>query len=142
MRRVLAKHNQFRASRGIAPLQWNTELANDARRIATQGPYMEHMPCQIPDMGPCGQCLWGGSSGYFTPESMVQSWYDESTQTGFTCGPVTESNFQGIGHYTQVMWANTRFLGCFLQTRPGNGDYLVCNYSPPGNYIGQSPWRC
>merc|ERR1719273_691408 len=46
------------------------------------------------------------------------------------------------GHFTQMIWANTQYVGCGW--RGGDctqyGGMLVCNYYPPGNYIGQSPY--
>jgi len=40
------------------------------------------------------------------------------------------------GHFTQVIWASTKTVGCGLAQCNGN-DLLVCNYSPAGNYDGQ-----
>ena len=43
------------------------------------------------------------------------------------------------------MWSTTQRVGCFLQPRQARGgswDYLVCNYSPPGNFVGQQPFQC
>jgi hypothetical protein len=40
------------------------------------------------------------------------------------------------GHYTQVMWASTRFVGCGYTVSGGT----LCNYFPAGNYVGQVPF--
>jgi len=50
------------------------------------------------------------------------------------------------GHYTQVVWAKTRHVGCAIQDCSpltgafSQGTYLVCNYGPAGNYVGQKPF--
>ena len=58
-----------------------------------------------------------------------------------------------VGHYTQVVWADTTHVGCgkkrcstitsdsgpSFNGRPG--DYIVCNYWPQGNYNGYSPYK-
>lgn len=69
--------------------------------------------------------------------------------------PSTESLVHGRnswtpmgGHYTQMVWKNTKEVGCATATSNGkasNGDsglavYLVCRYSPPGNMAGEKPF--
>ena len=45
----------------------------------------------------------------------------------------------GCGHYTQVVWRNTREVGCAV-ARNGSDDFLVCRYWPSGNWMGQVPF--
>lgn len=52
-------------------------------------------------------------------------------------------NYHGDGgcsgitsHYTQVLWSSTYKVGCGYTPAVGT----VCNYSPGGNYVGQSPF--
>jgi len=59
-------------------------------------------------------------------------------------------NFGSAGHYTQVVWANTRYVGCGFKTCNGvthdDGSYswaetmFTCNYYPPGNFNSQYPY--
>jgi hypothetical protein len=51
------------------------------------------------------------------------------------------TNFDRWGHFSQVVWKNTKLVGCAVQycpnglanTGPGISPYFaVCNYSPPG----------
>ena len=57
--------------------------------------------------------------------------YDHGTNacSGFTCG-----------HYTQMVWADTRYLGCGVAACPSGGEMWVCNYDPRGNVLGKSPY--
>lgn len=50
------------------------------------------------------------------------------------------STRQKVGHYSQMVWANTTLVGC------GTSEYditdirmvmIVCNYAPTGNYLGE-----
>lgn len=45
------------------------------------------------------------------------------------------------GHYTQMIWAKTEYIGCArISYRPQNKNriyqYIVCNYGPAGNFLG------
>ena len=49
----------------------------------------------------------------------------------------------GCGHYTQIIWRNTKELGCGVASCQAGGatyDIWICNYSPPGNVVGQKPY--
>ncbi len=46
------------------------------------------------------------------------------------------------GHYSQLVWAETEYVGCGHITYANNNSrgykrLLVCNYGPAGNFIGQ-----
>ena len=73
----------------------------------------------------------------------MQDWYSEVTSYDFATGQSTDG--QAVGHFTQVIWASTTELGCGI-ARCGGQDIFVCNYSPPGNYVGDEvvnvPPRC
>lgn len=49
-----------------------------------------------------------------------------------------------IGLYTQLIWADTRYVGCGItmyRNRKNSSQYLkyfVCNYGPKGNIMGKS----
>ncbi|XP_070303490.1 cysteine-rich secretory protein LCCL domain-containing 2-like [Salvelinus sp. IW2-2015] len=53
-------------------------------------------------------------------------------------------------YFTQLVWATTSRVGCAVHVCPRmnvwgeiweNAVYLVCNYSPKGNWIGEAPYQ-
>lgn len=51
--------------------------------------------------------------------------------------------YGGCGHYTQLVWRETLRVGCGVASCFRDGFYwdtYVCNYDPPGNYIGEYPY--
>lgn len=95
------------------------------------------------------------------PDDAVQGWADEvdcwtygritggnpNVQGGEQCEQqcIAGLNSTGCGHYTQLVWANTRQVGCGYSTCTTEDDFLfevwVCNYDPPGNVINQFPYQ-
>ena len=48
-------------------------------------------------------------------------------------------NWKDAGHYSQLVWRSTREVGCGFASGQGQ-DFLVCNYAPVGNVMGQPPY--
>jgi hypothetical protein len=44
------------------------------------------------------------------------------------------------GHYTQLVWNDTREVGCAVASEPGR-EVWVCNYDPPGNWVDERPYQ-
>ena len=52
---------------------------------------------------------------------------------------------QMCGHYTQLVWRDSVRIGCAVHRcspLPGFGpaDLIVCEYDPPGNWVGEKPY--
>ena len=43
------------------------------------------------------------------------------------------------GHYTQIVWETTQKVGC-AKIQCDGFDLWVCNYDPPGNWVGEKPY--
>ncbi|KDP22947.1 hypothetical protein JCGZ_01837 [Jatropha curcas] len=107
----LAAHNCARAELGIAPLCWNTTLVVLMGRIQGFGKFR----------GVDGVKLWVDEKAHYD--------YQSNTCVGGECR-----------HYTQVIWKNTKEVGC-ASVRCGEGwNIISCNYYPPGNYVGERPY--
>ena len=79
--------------------------------------------------------------------SAVASWVNEKSSYDYATN--TCASGQMCGHYTQVIWKTTTAVGCahVSCTMPvaalggaTKWDFSVCDYSPPGNYVGKKPY--
>ncbi|HVK72612.1 MAG TPA: CAP domain-containing protein [Kofleriaceae bacterium] len=126
----LDAHNRVRAAHCAPPLTWSPELAKVAQAWADQlrnaGCAFEHSRTRY------GENLAGGTSGALSPASVTEMWYREVGSYDFKRGGFS----MDTGHFTQVVWRDTRSLGCGKTTCRGM-DIYVCNYDPPGNVQGQ-----
>lgn len=105
------------------------------------------------------KCVYahGGHAGYgqniyaaagFVPTLADASLKWASEQPDYDYASNTCAPGKVCGHYTQIVWRNTTRIGCGQATCSVNSPFLsfpnwhfiVCNYAPPGNYIGQRPY--
>jgi|UPI000685D80B hypothetical protein len=73
----------------------------------------------------------------------MEFWASEEPWYNYTKNTCEAPPDRSCGHYTQVVWSSTRWLGCGRATRKiDNKEYViwVCNYKPPGNISGQRPY--
>jgi len=136
MKGITERHNFWRAKLGIAPLTWSNELAeyaqNWANKLAARGCILEHSKSQYGE-----NIYW--SSYRSLPEDVVDSWASEQKyfnhdnqecKTGAVCG-----------HYTQIIWEDTKMVGCAKAVCEDGSEVWVCFYSPAGNVLGQKPYK-
>lgn len=138
---VVATHNAARAEVGVEPVQWNAKLAADAaewaRHLAATGQF-EHDDREQDE--PEGENLWMGTRGYYPVQRMVKAWEEE--KKAFRPGRFPDNSRTGswedVGHYTQMVWKDTREVGCAI-ARNASDEVLVCRYAQAGNVMGESP---
>ncbi len=133
---IVALHDRERLLVGSPPIVWNDDLARDAgawaRTLAAEGSF-EH---DETDRGQ-GENLWMGTRGAFGVAEMIAGWSDEKRVLARLSS--WEDDFSAVGHYTQMVWKDTRSVGCAV-ARSRTDDYLVCRYHPQGNVMGESPF--
>lgn len=141
---IVAAHNKYRTELGIEGLRWSGLLAAHAQKWADHlatlgGRSLMHAPAS--ERGSEGENLWMGTAGYYSLTQMVDGWGGEKKYFVYGAFPnVSRSgNWADVGHYTQVIWKDTKEVGCGKSTA-GGYDILVCRYSPPGNYMGRKPY--
>ena len=131
-----AAHNAVRTQLGIGDLSWDPTVAAVAQAYAEQ---LAAENCALyHSMGDYGENLYWASGFEPTPQDVTGSWaseveyYDYATNS---CAPG-----QMCGHYTQIVWADTERLGCGMAICADGSEEWVCNYDPPGNYVGEWPY--
>ncbi len=133
--RMLDAHNAVRAGVGEKPLVWSEKLAQAAQQWADQlikeGTF-RHRP-----RSSWGQNLYDVTGGEFVPEQIVKGWAAEVKDYDYASNSCKKERI--CGHYTQIVWRDARELGCAV-AKGGNREVWVCEYSPPGNYVGVRPY--
>lgn len=138
---ILAVHQIERTAVGVPGLVWSTRLEAGAvqwaRHLARTG-QLEHQIEVSMDTDSPGENLWMGTRGAWSPAEMVQAWVEEKRdfRPGVFPRVSRRGGYGAVGHYTQMVWRNTRAIGCGLAT-DGDMDYLVCRYDGPGNVMGE-----
>jgi pathogenesis-related protein 1 len=131
-----AAHNRERAKVGVGALAWSDEIARWAdawaRHLAENGCELAHRPATEDNYGE--NIFW--SSGTSTATDVVATWAAE--QSGYDHR--TNRCRGSCGHFTQLVWRATKTLGCGMSSCPGGGEIWVCDYDPPGNVVGESPY--
>jgi len=129
VQKMLDAHNAIRSRVGLPPLVWSDQLAKVAQDwanhlIATDRPNNRY-----------GENIYAISGGHATPAEVVDLWAKEAR--GYD---IRSNACSGVcGHYTQIVWAKTRAVGCAVARNPQR-EVWVCNYDPPGNVIGFRPY--
>lgn len=133
---ILGYHNKVRSDVNVGPLRWSDHLANFAGNwadtLAKKGCTLEHR-----QKSRYGENLFLGTASHYSVVDAAKAW--ESEKRLYGGGKLTESNWYDSGHYTQMVWRNTEDMGCAKSLCDGNM-IVVCNYDPPGNYLGEKPY--
>jgi hypothetical protein len=95
-------------------------------------------------MGKYGENLYAAAGKSAAPQEVVDSWVSEVADYDYAA-----NSCSGVcGHYTQVVWRSSVRLGCGVAKCSKNSPFSgfndwqlwVCNYDPPGNFIGSRPY--
>jgi pathogenesis-related protein 1 len=130
---LLDGHNAVRTRVGVPPLRWSDSLAQAAQDWAD---YLAATRTffHSPD-NQDGENLYAISGGTASPDDVVSAWAQEAS--GYT---ISRDTCSGVcGHYTQIVWRDTREVGCAVATDTQR-EVWVCEYYPPGNIVGFRPY--
>ena len=83
-----------------------------------------------------GENIAGGQ----TLNEGVTLWINEKSL--YKGGVLTTDNWYPSGHYTQMVWENTKKIGMGKAFSKEQGYWIfVCNYDPPGNFLTERPFK-
>ncbi|PUZ64431.1 hypothetical protein GQ55_3G143600 [Panicum hallii var. hallii] len=131
----LEAHNRLRAKYGVPPLRWSSKLARYARRWSSMRRFdcvMMHSPAS-----PYGENVFWGSGSDWRAADAVAKWATEASYFDWraqACHPG-----QVCGHFTQLVWNDTEYVGCGRSECLTGGVFITCSYDPPGNWKGEVP---
>lgn len=158
---LLAQHNQSRSSAtpsaaNMTRLAWDPNLETVAQNWAAQCNFSHNANRNNAYAGLSSNTGSVGENLYITTSSRASALTSASGATALWAAEVADYSFatnscaagKVCGHYTQMVWANTRRIGCAVQFCPTviglptftNAQLVVCDYNPAGNFIGQAPY--
>jgi pathogenesis-related protein 1 len=111
---------------------WDNKIAAFAQNYANQ-----RKDCKlIPSGSHYGENL-AVRAGDMSGTNAVKLWLDEYPHYNHY-----ENKCDGgeCHHYTQVLWGDSRRIGCGKVRCDNGGTFVTCNYDPPGNIPGQQPY--
>ncbi|XP_022310668.2 GLIPR1-like protein 1 [Crassostrea virginica] len=136
----LNAHNDKRrivspAAANMREMKWSNELATIARNFASQCAHGHNSAAssQSASFWYVGENIY---RGYGSARDAVELWDSEKKYYAFS----SNTCFGVCGHYTQVVWHESEYLGC-ARVECGTNDYnIVCNYGVGGNFNNLRPY--
>ncbi|XP_026322127.1 GLIPR1-like protein 1 [Hyposmocoma kahamanoa] len=128
---------------------WDEEIAQKAANWAEQNKFQHNPDISLPSKRfETGENLYLHRSTdpkfVLNLDVSIQEWFDE--HKNYRYKKLEFSDFQSskvIGHYTQMVWADTMYIGCAVsqyQDGKWNSILVVCNYAPRGNKLDDHPY--
>ena len=133
---MISLHNKARSEVGVPAITWSDTIAKASQAWADElkakhDCKLKHNPGRM-----YGENL-GGGSGRLSARLIVGLWEGEKRDYSYASNRCTAGKV--CTHYTQMVWKRSTEMGCGAASC-GNMTVWVCNYNPPGNYIGQKPY--
>jgi len=152
---VINTHNDFRKQHNLTPLTWSQNLAEYAQQwvdhlAQTKNCAMQHRPDNETSafQQVNGENLfWSSALEYedgtnevetITAKDIIETWASEEDFYNYETNTCMED--ADCGHYTQIVWQETKEVGCALAVCEDKSQIWACNYSPRGNYLGERPY--
>lgn len=125
----LAAHNKYRKLHGSPPLQLNRDLCKSSQKWADHLLPIRTLQHSNSENGENLYYKSSSSPKELAGNEPVDSWYSEIKDYDFN-----NPGFSGnTGHFTQVVWKDSKEVGFGLATDGKRVYFLVAQYSPAGN---------
>ncbi|XP_067263672.1 GLI pathogenesis-related 2 isoform X4 [Chanodichthys erythropterus] len=124
----LQAHNAYRKHHGAPPLTINKNLCRSSQEWAKHLLSIRTLKHSNGDYGENVYYAWSSADKKLTGREAVESWYSEIKDYNFSRPGFSSKT----GHFTQVVWKDTKELGVGLAT-DGNTTFVVGQYLPAGN---------
>nr|XP_021327299.1 ancylostoma secreted protein isoform X1 [Danio rerio] len=124
----LQVHNAYRKQHGAPPLTFNKNLCRSAQQWAEHLLSTKTLAHSNKGYGENLYYAWSSANKKLTGNEAVDSWYGEIKDYNFSRPGFSSKT----GHFTQVVWKDTKELGVGLAT-DGNTIFVVGQYLPAGN---------
>jgi hypothetical protein len=154
--RTLDAHNNERQKYpGVGPLQWSRELeayAQQWAQLVASGEASGHRPGRQDNPFKPGEVVGENMYGEGPAQGVTgvnavnwfiseKQWYHYDQDDGKGQPPgCTAPAENSCGHFTQVIWKDTQYVGCGTAVSTKNQKWYVCNYYPPGNWNYKKPY--
>jgi uncharacterized protein YkwD len=132
----LKQHNVYRRNHKVNDLKENFELNSIAQKYAEKlasTSSFSHSGASFHG-DPLGENLFMQGGRPMIGEMAADSWYDEIKDYNFK-NPDSSSGV--VGHFTQLVWKDSEEIGIGCAQSRDGAYYVVANYFPAGNYIGE-----
>ncbi|XP_041973599.1 secreted protein PRY1-like isoform X2 [Aricia agestis] len=132
---ALEAHNEHRQEHGVPPLVLSKDICKVSQKWAEELAKKDVMSYSVnQNYGESIYCGWSPDPNVkITAKDCVDRWYNEINDYSFG----KEPEILNCGHFTQMIWKNTRELGIGSAKSKSGKLYVVANYYPPGNYSNQ-----
>ncbi|KAL0849828.1 hypothetical protein ABMA28_011767 [Loxostege sticticalis] len=132
---ALEVHNEYRREHGVTPLVLSKEICKISQKWAEELAKKDSMAYSLNQKyGESVYCGWSADPNTkIKARDCVDKWYSEINEYSFGREPEVLT----CGHFTQIVWRDTKELGVGSAKSKSGKLYVVCNYFPPGNFSGQ-----
>lgn len=128
-------HNEYRKEHGVPPLTLNKDMSKLSQKWAEELAKKDAMAYSLnKEYGESIYCGWSADPNTkVSARDCVDKWYSEINDFSFG----NEPEVLTCGHFTQIIWRDTKELGVGSAKSKSGKLYVVANYHPPGNFSGQ-----